>query len=60
MNRFSPCPPASALPFVGHLLSQKSYLDTLRAHCAKRACPAGKLPKNDQLLERLQEETQVV
>jgi len=50
----------TALPFVEHLLADKGYLDLLRTHFARRACPPGKLPKNDQLLERLQEETQVI
>jgi len=51
---------ATALPFVEKLLSEEGYLDLLRTHFARRACPAGRLPKNDQLLERLQEETQAV
>ncbi len=50
----------TALPFVEHLLSQQGYLDTLRINFAKRACPQGELPKNEQLLERLQEETQAL
>ncbi|MDD5103471.1 MAG: transketolase C-terminal domain-containing protein [Candidatus Peribacteraceae bacterium] len=51
---------ATALPFVEKLLAEEGYLNLLRTHFARRACPLGKLPKNDQLLERLQEETQVV
>ncbi|OIO53616.1 hypothetical protein AUJ46_04460 [Candidatus Peregrinibacteria bacterium CG1_02_54_53] len=51
---------ATALPFVEHLLSEQGYLDVLRTHFARRACPKGKLPKNEELLERLQEETQAL
>lgn len=51
---------ATALPFVEKLLSEKGYLDLLRTHFARRACPHGRLPKNEELLERLQEETQAV
>lgn len=49
---------ATALPFVEKLLAEEGYLNLLRTHFARRACPHGKLPRNEQLLERLQEETQ--
>ncbi|MDD5041286.1 MAG: transketolase C-terminal domain-containing protein [Candidatus Peribacteraceae bacterium] len=50
----------TALPFVEKLLTEKGYLALLRTHFARRACPPGKLPKNDQLLERLQEGSQAI
>lgn len=51
---------ASALPFVERLTTDKDYMQELRSNFALRACPAGKLPKNDQLRERLAEETHSV
>jgi len=50
----------TALPFVEKLLAEEGYLNLLRTHFSRRACPLGQLPKNEQLLERLQEETQII
>ena len=45
----------SCRDFVTKLLSEKGYFGALREAWAKRACPKGKLPKNEELLEELRE-----
>lgn len=45
----------SARPFVHKLLTEKPYLDSLRAFWAGRECPKEKLPTNEALLESIQE-----
>jgi transketolase len=51
--RFSRFREAASL-FIEKLLSEKGYIDMLRASFAKRACPPQKLPKNRELIEKLQ------
>ena len=41
------------LPFVERLCGEKRYLEQLRKHFASRQCPKGKLPKNEELKEKL-------
>jgi TPP-dependent indolepyruvate ferredoxin oxidoreductase alpha subunit len=43
-----------ALPFVEKLLREKRYLDTLRESFAKHECPKEKLPRNRDLLQKLE------
>ncbi len=45
----------AALPFVERLAEEQGYLDRLRDHFAKTACPVSKLPKNAALLQKLSE-----
>ncbi len=45
----------SATRFIEKITSQKNYLEGLRDKWKKRTCPAGKLPKNEELRKRLEE-----
>jgi len=45
----------AALPFVERILAEKGYLESLRKKFSRRACPKDRLPRNDQLMARLEE-----
>ena len=45
----------AAAPFLEKLLEEKGYLESLRTLWKERTCPTSKLPKNEELRERLGE-----
>ena len=47
----------TAMPFIKRLATDEKYLRSLRALWTFHACPPEKLPKNEQLIERLREAT---
>ncbi|MDD5025824.1 MAG: transketolase C-terminal domain-containing protein, partial [Candidatus Peribacteraceae bacterium] len=46
---------SSIVPYVKRLIDEKEYIETLRVHWAKRACPPAKLPKTEELRKKLSE-----
>jgi len=44
----------TAQMFVDKLISEKEYMDSLRAYWKTKECPADKLPNNDDLMKKLQ------
>ena len=47
----------TAMPYIKRLATDEKYVQALRTTWADHACPPERLPKNEQLIERLQKAT---